>query len=307
VAAGAGGRRTGELLRGDVTDDVLQGRAPLDILSLDTLLRGGLTRGTSTLVVGSLGTGRTLLALHFALAGARAGAPTLFLGLRESHRQLVLETEPFVLGAEMHTALGPRGVVTLPCWAPVELNPDIVADQLLATLDRLQIRRLVVDSAAELERAVLEGGDLHRVDNYLAALIEALRLRGITALFTREFPQTAAPALDFAANPISAMAENVLLLRQIEGRGKLTCLLAVIKIPFSTPDVSTMRELTITAPEGVRVRGLTNDLGAATGSGKAPPQRGAGGNQAEETGSGRTQRETRVTAGDQSSSTEGLL
>ncbi len=81
VAAASSGSRVGELARPDMADDLLEargeleGRAAFGLAELDSLLGGGLTRGTSTLVVGSLGTGKTTLALHFALAGAQAGAP----------------------------------------------------------------------------------------------------------------------------------------------------------------------------------------------------------------------------------------
>ncbi len=259
VAAASQGSRVGELLRPDMADTVLQergeldGRASFDLPELDALLGGGLTRGTSTLVVGSLGTGKTHLALHFALAGARAGEPTLFLGFRESRRQLLLKTEPFSIGLQLSTATGHGGPLTLQRWAPVELNPDIVADHLVSTLDQLGIRRLVVDSVAELERAVSADGGRARVDNYLSAIVEALRMRGITALFIKEIRQVVAPELDFADNPISVMAENVLLLRKVEHDGALRHVLSVVKMRFSAHDESTVREFTISPPEGIRV------------------------------------------------------
>lgn len=259
VAAAAHGTRVGELARSDTTDDVLQargeleGRANFDIPDLDTLLSGGLTRGTSTLVVGSLGTGKTLLGLHFAIAGAREGEPTLFLGFRESHRQLLLKAEPFAMEADLRAALAHDGALTLMRWSPVELNPDILAEQLLNALDEMKARRLVVDSAAEIERAVGDGNDPRRVDNYLAALVEALRMRGVTALFTREIPQTSAPELNFVSSPISVMAENVLLLRQVERHDRLMRTLSVVKMRFSAHDVSTVREFIVSPPAGIRL------------------------------------------------------
>lgn len=276
TAAAVTGSRVGELVFRDVPDGILQesvdleGRAAFGVSSLDKLLGGGLTRGTSTLLVGGLGTGKTLLSLHFALAGARAGEPTLFLGFRESLRQLLIKTEPFSLGASLREELTPDGNLALMRWAPVEMNPDMVAEQVLATLDRMRARRLVVDSAAELERAVFEGGDPRRVDNYLTALVEAMRLRGITTIFTREVPQASAPELSFAANPISVMAENVLLLRQVERRARLARVLSVIKMRFSPHDTSAIREFTITAPEGIDVLEPSEELAGTTGPVSGP-------------------------------------
>ena len=259
VAAATQGSRNDEFKRADGAEDrleqrgLLEGHAGFDLPALDELLGGGLTRGTCTLVVGSLATGKTTLALHFALAGVRAGESTLLLSFRESHRQLLLKTEPFALGQDLRAALVPDGGLTLLRWAPIELNPDVVADQVLTTLDALGIRRLVVDSATELERAVAEDGNSGRVENYLTALVEALRLRGVTALFTKEIPQVSAPEVYFAENPISVMAENVLLLRRIEQGDRLVRLLSVVKMRYSPHDEGTLREFAIAAPAGFRL------------------------------------------------------
>ena len=259
VAAASHGSRMGQLDSGDDADmqmeqhGELDGRASFGITGLDNLLSGGLTRGTSTMVVGGLGTGKTMLALHFALAGALAGEPTLLLSFRESRRQLILKAEPFVLGDTLQSTLAPKGALTLFRWAPVELVPDIMADQLMASIDELGIRRLVVDSSAELERAVAEESPHPRVDNYLAALVEALRMRGVTALFTKEVRQVGASDLDFSNNAISVMAENVLLLRKVEQDGQLRRLLSVIKMRFSAHATSTVHEFSISAPKGISV------------------------------------------------------
>ena len=283
VAAVTQGSRVGELARPDAADDILErrgeleGQATFGLPELDSLLGGGLTRGTSTLVVGSLGTGKTQLALHFAVAGAKAGEPTLYLGFRESRRQILLKLDPFTFGDDVRKGLEPGGHLTLQRWAPVELNPDIVADHLLQTIDNLGIKRLVVDSIAELERCVAADGGLGRAANYLAALVEVTRLRGVTALFTREIRQVVAPELDFADNPISVMAENVLLLRKVEYEGSLHRVLSVIKMRFSAHDDSTLREFTITAPRGLQVLApAESDAATLKGIAREQGERGPG-------------------------------
>jgi circadian clock protein KaiC len=230
-----------------------EARVSFGLPELDAILGGGLTRATNTLIVGSLGSGKTLLGLHFALAGARAGEPTLFLGFRESYRQLLLKTAPFTLGQDLRAALAPGGGLTLVRWPPVELNADIIADQLIQNLEQIGARRLVVDSITELERAAIETGDPRRVENYMAALVEALHKRDITALFIREVPQENGFLLDFSQEPTAILAENMLLLRQVEQQGRLHYVLSVQKMSFSAHDTTLLREFSITVPTGITV------------------------------------------------------
>lgn len=232
--------------------DPNQNRATFGMPELDVLLGGGLTRGTSALLIGSVGTGKTLLGLHFILAGIAAGEPGIFLGFRESRRQLIEKASAFAMGQQLRAALAPEGRLTLQRWAPVELNPDIVANRLLEALDKTGVRRLVVDSVAELERAVVRNGDPERVGDYMAGLIEALRGRDVTTLFIKEHPQVLATDLDLSTGPISVLAENVLMLRQVEHRSVLHRVLSVPKMRFSAHDHMS-REFVIAAPEGIRV------------------------------------------------------
>lgn len=227
-------------------------RVSLGIPELDALLDGGLTHGSSTLLVGSLGTGKTLLALHFAVAGLRAGEPTVFLGFRETLAQLLQKASAFDLGQEILAGMRPAGLMTLQHWAPVELNPDIVADRLLATIDKVGARRLVIDSVAELEHAIEESGDPRRLDSYLGSLIEALRQRGVTALFIREHHTTIATRMELTPGAIGVLAENVLLLQHIEDSGALHRVLSVVKMRLSAHD-ALLHDFVIHAPAGIQL------------------------------------------------------
>lgn len=235
-------------------------RVPFGLPELDALVQGGVPRETSTLVLGSLGAGKTLLALHFALAGIAAGEAVLYVGFRENGRQLLRAAESFALGPRLRQALRPDGGFTLLRRAPVELDVDVVAEQMLTVLDRTRARRLVVDSIVELERAVSEGSGPPRVANYLAALLEALRARGVTALFVKETPQLVAATVDVSAEAIAVLAENVLVMQQVTYRGRLRRLLSVPKLRYSAHDLQ-VREFTITPPVGIRVLS-TNESGS---------------------------------------------
>jgi len=118
-------------------------------------------------------------------------------------------------------------------------------------LDQTGAQRLVVDSVSEIERAVSEQ-DPGRLSGYLAALVEAMRVRNVTALFIKELRQVLPSNVDFADDPLAVLAGNVLLSRQMELRSRQFRIMSILKMGFSDYDPS-LREFLITAPEGIRV------------------------------------------------------
>jgi len=242
---------------------------------LDTLLGGGFNRATTTLIAGSLGVGKTFLGLHFALAGLRAGESVVFVGFRETEEQLLLKADVLADGATLRAALEPDGGLTFLQWPPVELDPDIVADEILATLDRTGARRLVVDSVAELERAA-SALDPRRVDDYLAALMVALRRRGVTTLVVREARRTLAEAPDDLDDPVSMMADTVIVLRQVVVDNRLRRTLAVVKMRFSAHDVA-LHEFHIATPQGIQLQPFSSSTTVAATLDPTPENRQADG------------------------------
>lgn len=245
--------------------DWLTAVAPFGIPGLDMLLGGGLTRGTTSLLAGSLGAGKTLLGLQFALAGIQAGEPVTFLGFRETAGQLRFKAELLGNGEAIRAALEPGGPLTFLIWPPVELNPDVVADQLLAALARTGARRLIIDSIAELERALQVTADARRMEEYLAALVVTMRDRGITTLAIKESRQTVVEGPEYLADSISMAADNVLLLRQ-RGEGEhLRRTLAILKMRYSVHDAA-IHDFLIAPPHGIQVGPTFHPLPTDTAS-----------------------------------------
>ncbi len=231
-------------------------RASFALPALDEVLGGGLTRGTSALMLGSPGTGKTLLGLSFAVAGARSGESAIFVSFRESRAQLLVKAEPFNLANDLLRSAGADGDgsgVTVLRWAPVELNPDVVAYRILEAVERTDARRLVIDGLSELESAITDQGDPRRVRSYTAALLEALRSRNVTSVFIKEtdvLGDLGGIRVDIANDACAVLAENMLLLRQVVYQGALRRVLGVLKMRFSAFDAS-LREFTITPPTGI--------------------------------------------------------
>ncbi|HLZ25338.1 MAG TPA: ATPase domain-containing protein [Ktedonobacterales bacterium] len=250
----------------------LDSRASFDLPELDAMLQGGIPRTSCTILAGSLGTGKTLLSLQFAMAGVRAGERTVFLSFREDRDQLARVTAPFAIGPEFVRALQSDVGLDLLEVPPIKINADILADFLLAQLDQTGAVRLIIDSIADFERMILHGPDPKRLEDYLAAFLRALRVRQVTALLVKETDKLIAPTLDFSADPLSILAENVIVLQQVPFEGELHRVLSIPKVRLSAHD-TTLREFRIAEPGGLIVLGpFDSQAGVLEGISRAQNQ-----------------------------------
>ncbi len=224
------------------------GRAAFGIAELDLLIGGGLNMGTATLVAGSTGVGKTLLGLHFLAEGVRAQDPVLYLGFMESPAQLREKAATF--GLNLGAAVE-RGQARLRVLPGHDLETDRVADLVRQDIEERGVRRLVIDSAAELERGI---DSEQRLPGFLSALVSYLRGRDVTSLLTLDISTVVGTTLEFAGTPVSVLAENLLLLRHVEYQGRLHCVFSVIKMRFSDYDRA-IHECAITAGRGFEVTG----------------------------------------------------
>jgi circadian clock protein KaiC len=234
------------------------------------MLGGGLTGGTTTLVAGSPGVGKTVLGLQFLLEGARVGERGLFLGFSESIPQLQAHARSF--GMDLETPLA-AGTLRLAVQPAEDLEADQVGALIREECATRDIRRLVIDSAAELEHAVATD----RGYGFFAALVEFLRSQRVSSYITRDIPVIVGQELDFTGSPLSALAENLVLLRRVEYRGELAQVISVLKMRFSAFD-NAIHLYTLTDGRGItvlgpvpRVAGFLTGLARGEGGDAEPP------------------------------------
>ncbi|HMA36734.1 MAG TPA: ATPase domain-containing protein [Chloroflexia bacterium] len=221
-------------------------RLQLGLPELEQMLGGGLPRVSSTLVAGSPGTGKTLLSLHFLLAGVRQGEPGLYVGFQETAAELIGKAASF--GLDLPGAVDGGQIQLLPL-ASVELEPDQVAAAIRAIVEAQGVRRVVLDSFAELERVCHVDGRSH---DFVAALATYFKHHEVTALYTHEISKVIGPELDLSDTAFMAVAENLLLLRQVEYRNQLYRVLSILKMRASAYDAR-IREFTIRDAVGLTV------------------------------------------------------
>ena len=221
------------------------GRAGFGVPQFDALMDGGLPVGSTTMLAGSMGIGKTLFSLHFALDGARKEEKALFISFVEEPGVLVARAQRLALDLKPFIASGALKLLFKP---PAEIEADDLIDGVLAELERLGAKRLVIDGLGTLELSVV---DADRREMFFAALSRRLRLAGLTTLFTKEVAKVAGGELDFSNTPIAILGENLLLLRFVELRGRIHRILSVLKMRDSKYQ-SDVREFEIT-DRGIRV------------------------------------------------------
>ena len=217
-------------------------RAPFGIPALDRLLDGGPNVGTTTLLAGTPGVGKTALGLAWAL-GAGADEHTLFVTFDEDPEQLAQKAALIGLDAASAQA---QGRLTLLCFPAADLNPDAVGAAILSAVAAGRIARLVID---DLALVLEELGEQAR--SYLAALKRHLYRAGVSSLYLLELPHQGALQVTLPHLPVSALCDNVLLAQHDEQAGQLGSQVAVLRMRQSAFD-ATPQELVI-GKRGIQV------------------------------------------------------
>ncbi|HYO52401.1 ATPase domain-containing protein [Archangium sp.] len=212
---------------------------------LDEMLAGGVPALSSTLLFGSPGSGKTLLGLHFLAQGASQGESCLYFGFTETGPRLLAKA------ASMGLDLRPwvdTGRLMLETRAAVETLPDALAHELLNQVERHRVRRLVIDG---LHAFVQETLAPQRISNFLTALLNALRARGVTALMTLQTPVLFGPLLEVNLEGVETIIDNIIFLRYVELRSQLYRMLSILKMRESHYEPA-LREFSIST-QGIDV------------------------------------------------------
>lgn len=187
------------------------------VRGLDALLGQGYRAGSSTLVVGPSGVGKTVLGLQFAFEGAREGTGTTFATFEENPSQLAATAAAFGWSFE---AAG----VQLLYRSAVDLHLDEWVYELLELVDVGGSRRVCIDGLYSLRAAAQ---DQTRFEEYLYSLVQRFARAGVTLMMSVESPDLFGSAR-VTDQPLSHMADNVLLLnfvrRDAEYRRAITVL-----------------------------------------------------------------------------------
>lgn len=215
-------------------------RVSSGIDALDEMLDQGYWPGSSTLVAGPSGAGKTVMGLSFIFGGAANGELGLIANLQENPSQLARTARGFGM------SLDDPNVRTL-YRSSVDLYIDEWVHDLLDILDRENIKRLVIDSLRDLEFA---SPDPVRFREYVYSLIQRCSRQGVSVLMTMEVPDLFHLAR-LSETGISNMSDNVVLLQYLRGNSRVKRALTVLKTRASLHEPE-IREYVI-GPRGIQL------------------------------------------------------
>jgi circadian clock protein KaiC len=216
------------------------------VAGLDELFtRRGWYRGSNVLVSGAAGAAKTTLAAAFALAACQRGERTLYFAFEESARQLLRNMRS--VGLDLQPMVE-QGLLHIEASRPTLSGLERHLVSIHQCLAQHQPQVVVVDPISNLAAV----GSLLEVRSMLTRLVDYLKVRGITSLFTAQVATSA--SLEVLDESSASLADVWLNVRNLEGVGGRRRALSILKAR-GMAHTNQVREFVLT-DEGVQVLGV---------------------------------------------------
>jgi len=206
------------------------------ISEFDDLLGGGITSGSSTLLIGPAGTGKSLFALQFVEAAIRRGEHAAIFVFDEELGLLFARTKEIGLDLE---ALSAEGLVYIEQLDAAELSPGEFAQRVRDKVASFNAKTVVIDSINGYQAAMPEENALIL---HLHELLQYLNRQGANTFIT--VAQHGLVGDMKSPVDVTYLADTVILLRYFEAQGQVRRAVSVIK-KRTGPHEDTIREYKI--------------------------------------------------------------
>ncbi|MGA2242803.1 MAG: circadian clock protein KaiC [Verrucomicrobiota bacterium] len=200
---------------------VSSGRIATGIPRLDAMLGGrGFFRGSSILLTGTPGTGKTIVAANFAQAACRRGERTLFFSFEESPNQIIRNMHSIGLRLE---PLVKRGLLRFHAARPSLYGLEMHLATMFKEIAAFQPHVVVMDPITSL----MDSGTASECRAMVTRLVDYLKAGQVTTLFTSL--TQGGHALQQSEASMSSLMDSWLLLQDFEGNGERNRVLYVLK------------------------------------------------------------------------------
>jgi len=210
---------------------------------LDALLGGGLERGTSTLLIGGAGVGKSSIAVTYAAAAAERGERVVMFAFDEGLGTIFARASGIGVPLRQHVEEGRVGVQQID---PAEMSPGEFTQLVRHAIEQRGARMLVIDSLNGYLNAMPDERFLVLQMHELLTYLNQLGVLTIVVLAQHGLMGHMQTPID-----LSYLSDTVIMLRYFEAGGRVRRAISVLKKRSGTHE-NTIREFQLTA-DGVRV------------------------------------------------------
>jgi len=221
-------------------------RVSTGVPGLDPLVNGGYFLGSTTLVVGVSGVGKSVMGLQYVAEGVKRGQRSLMLSLDEAPAQIFRNAKSIGIDLEPEIA---RGIVRLQYDAPQEIEIDRHFYKIEQTVEEFKPTRVVIDSLSTYGSA-LGPGRIFR--DFFHSLVVLLKQYQVAAVYNHENPEILGMSSMAGEYAMSSLVDNILLLNWVELGHAFRLALTVAKMR-GNPTVRATHECDIVDGHGFRV------------------------------------------------------
>lgn len=190
------------------------------VLGLDEMTNGGFFIGSSTLVAGPTGGGKTMLSISFLNEGLKKGESCLYIGFEESKDQILRNAKSFGWDLEPYIK---SGAFTLMCVYPAEKLIEEHLIDIRKVVKNKKIKRCVVDSLSILKSDYRD----EIFQSFMKRLNAYLKSESVTSLYTTVLDNT---STTFTSEHMSAIVDSLIVMRYAEIQGEMKQILHVVKM-----------------------------------------------------------------------------
>jgi circadian clock protein KaiC len=196
-------------------------RVSSGVPDLDEMLEGkGYFRGSSVLVTGTAGSGKTTLSASFVDAACRRGERCLYIDFEESRDQVARNMSSVGLDLDQWSK---KGLLTHEAWRPTQFGIEMHLLRIHKLIEKVKPQCVVIDPITNL----LNGSSDKEVYSMLMRLLDFLKVSGITAVFVSL--TSGGDNMEQTTVGISSLTDTWILLRDLELNGERNRRVYVLK------------------------------------------------------------------------------
>jgi circadian clock protein KaiC len=222
-------------------------RITTGVPGLDALVNGGYMLGSTTVVAGISGVGKSVMGLHYLAEGARRGERSLMLSLDEPIRQVVRNAN--TLGIDLQKLMD-TGLVRVQYDTPQEIEIDRHFHDIEQVMADFKPTRVLFDSLSTYGSNLGVSGRMFR--DFFHALVALMKEAQTATVYNHENPEMLGMASMMGDFHMSSLVDNILLMNWIEMGDTFRLGLTVAKMR-ANPNMRATHECEILPGQGMRV------------------------------------------------------